>query len=112
MTTFFYAETKDGEYIFDNLPSEFKLYYNSFLISEQYSKQNIFLNGQKKTIIQCSRKSKEYLLYIVTHDSKFLNKIKLFKDYADFLFSSIKSIHESKTNMLYSLRSSFVHDII
>lgn len=111
--TFYYVKNKDSNYLFDNLPSDFK-----YLIHTDIdSKNRIDLAFENKPIkARIGKHSCSNLeIIILTFDEKYTNRYKFFKELLDIaptLINSIVQLQENITKQNQESYDDFVHNII
>jgi hypothetical protein len=97
MSTFYYAEAKNGDYLFGNLPEELK-----HLIASRYSGKDLLeveINKEKKQA-RIGKKSNDIgVMYAVTIDPKYIKRYKLFKELLDTSILALKPLYEFRQSI-------------
>ena len=86
--TFFYVRQLNGEYLFDNFPTELKHLALDF--KECRNPIVITLKNEKLKARVGLKRSSEFLIYVLTTEKKFVNRLKFFRELVNSSSSFIK----------------------
>lgn len=90
MSTYYYAINSDGDYLFDNFPSNSKDLITNF--KESSSPFQIKIDGNFVNARIGKKSNSHGTIYTLTTEQKYVNRIKLFKELVDFSIISLKPI--------------------
>ncbi len=100
MNTHYFALNSEGEYLFDNFPSNLKYLISNY--KETLSPIEIFL-GESKVKARLGKKSNSFgTIYTLTFEDKYVNRYKLFKELLGFSILALESLSNFKTSILIS----------
>lgn len=88
--TFYYVRQLNGDYLFDNFPTELKHLVLGF--KECRNPINIILNGKELKARIGLKRSTEFQVYVLTTETKFINRLKLFRELVNSSSSFIKPL--------------------
>lgn len=112
MTTFYYAEKANGDYIFDNFPKNLIHLITNFKESQQIIE--IVING-KKTEARVGKKKNAYgAIYVLTTEQKYINRYKLFKELVELSTIAIEPISTFQNKLIEKHSSDnqeFIHNV-
>lgn len=113
MRTYYYALNKSGEYLFDNFPTEVK-----GLIGENSHCNDVFeieIEGKKhKARIGCKR-IEFGAIYVLTTESKFINRKKFFNELLELSTIALKPIVNFQKDLINShseTNEEFIHNVV
>jgi hypothetical protein len=90
MSTYYYAHNLEGEYLFDNFPNNLNYLVTNY--KDSSIPIEVSLDG-KVLLARIGRKSNSHgTIYTLTTESKYVNRIKLFKELVDFSILSLKPL--------------------
>lgn len=111
MTTFYYAEKANRDYIFDNFPKNLIPLITDFNESQQIIE--VVING-KKTQARIGKKKNAYgTIYVLTTEQKYLNRYKLFKELVELSTIAIEPISIFQNKLIEKYNSDnqeFIHN--
>lgn len=112
MTTFYYAEKANGDYIFDNFPKNLIPLITDFKESQQIIE--VVITG-KKTKARIGKKKNAYgTIYVLTTEQKYLNRYKLFKELVELSAIAIEPISIFQNKLIEKHNSDnqeFIHNV-
>lgn len=112
MRTFYFATRANGDYIFDNFPDELK-----YLISEFKEKKDPFtitLKGEKIEARMACKTNQYGSIYVLTTESKFINRYKYFKQLVDLSPIYIKPLVNFQNELIEThnkRNEEFIHNV-
>jgi hypothetical protein len=112
MSTYYYAIDRDGDWIFDNFPTEAVHLIKDFKDSEK----KVQIQIDKITLdYRIGRKLSKYgTVYTLTSDERYVRSLKLFKQLVDLSAISLKSIIDFKKQVeskQYDRTTEFTHNV-
>lgn len=112
MTTFYYAEKTNGDYIFDNFPKNLIPLIANFKENQEVIK--VFINGEK-TEARIGKKKNAYgAIYVLTTEQKYINRYKLFKELVELSTIAIEPISTFQNKLIEKHSSDsqeFIHNV-
>lgn len=112
MNTYYYAINADSEYLFDNFPKNSQNLITDF---DSISSPFEIIIDEKKQIARIGKKSNKFgTIYTLTTESKFVNRVKLFKELIEFSIISLKSFeifHKKIVQQQTEKTESLIHNI-
>ena len=112
MRTYYYAVRESGEYIFDNFPEDAK-----YLISGFKEKKDVFsitINGVEKQARMACKNNSYGKIYILTTETKFINRYKFFKQLVELSTVYIKPLVNFQNELIEThneLNEEFIHNV-
>lgn len=112
MSTYYYALKNNGDYIFDNFPSELKN-----LITDYKDGQKVFDLNIGKEIVKArmGKKRNDYgTMFVLTTDEKYVKRYKLFKELMDISIIAIRPTSEFQNQIIADQSSQtqeFIHNV-
>lgn len=88
--TFYYVRQLNGDYLFDNFPTELKYLVLDF--KECRNSINIIFNGKQLKARIGLKRSTEFQVYVLSTETKFVNRLKLFRELVNSSSSFIKPL--------------------
>ena len=112
MSTYYYAEKKNGDYIFDNFPKNLIDLIANFNESQKTIQ---VLIGNKQIEARIGRKKNGYgTIYTLTTEEKYINRYKLFKELVDLSSVALEPISNFQNELIAKYSSDnqeFIHNV-
>ncbi len=112
MSTYYYAEKNDGDYIFDNFPKNLKNLVGDFRESQKTIQVII---DNKIVEARFGRKINAYgIIYVLTTDQKYINRYKLFKELVELSSIAIEPLSNFQNELILKYSSDnqeFIHNV-
>jgi signal transduction histidine kinase len=112
MSTYYYAVSPSGDYLFDNVPQELMQLVSNF---KETSKPTVLEFDGKKTVARVGRKKNDVgTIYTISTDQKLVDRLKLFRQVVDMSPVAMKSLAAFKQDIRNSQNSQteeFIHNV-
>ncbi len=112
MSTFYYAFNLAGDYLFDNFPNNLKHLISYF--NESFIPIEVAIDGKVQKARIGRKTNSQGTLYILTTESKYINRLKFFKELLDFSILTLKpftTLHESIVETQTKIIDELIHNI-
>ncbi len=112
MSTFYYATNSEGDYLFDNFPNNLHHLITSF--KESSTPFEITIDGSNFAARIGKKQNSHGTIYTLTTESKYVNRIKLFKELIDLSIISLKPLelfHKSIVQLQTKKTEELIHNI-
>lgn len=112
MSTYYYAQKLNGDYLFDNFPNELK-----YLVADFQESQKAFevVIGNEKILARMGDKTNDFgTIFTLTIDAKYINRYKLFKELVDMSIIGLKPLAEFQNKIVVAQSTQtqeFIHNV-
>lgn len=112
MTTYYYAEKNNGDYIFDNFPKNLIPLITNFKDNQQIIE--VIIEGKKREARLGKKKNAYGTIYVLTTEEKYINRYKLFKELVELSTIAIEPISNFQNKLIEKHSSDnqeFIHNV-